>query len=57
LDLEHRLSDAIGCRVSITTARKGGGELSIQFRDLAQLEELIARLTEGREHLALAEQH
>jgi ParB family chromosome partitioning protein len=43
--LEHRVSEAIGCRVMITTARKGGGEISIQFRDLYQLEELIARLT------------
>lgn len=44
-DLERRVSDAIGCRVSITTARKGGGEISIQFRDFDQLDELILRLT------------
>ena len=44
-DLEQRVSDAIGCRVSITTARNGGGEISIQFRDLFQLDELIGRLT------------
>src|SRR5271166_1881498 len=44
-DLERRVSDAIGCRVTITTARKGGGEISIQFRDLFQLEELVGRLT------------
>ncbi len=43
--LEHRVSNAIGCRVTITTTRKGGGEISIQFRDLYQLEELISRLT------------
>ena len=43
--LERRVSDSIGCRVTITTARRGGGELSIQFRDLYQLEELIERLT------------
>jgi ParB family chromosome partitioning protein len=43
--LEHRVSEAVGCRVTITTARKGGGEISIQFRDLHQLEELIGRLT------------
>ena len=48
-DLERRVSDAIGCRVTITTARKGGGEISIQFRDLFQLEELIGRLTAERE--------
>lgn len=48
-DLEHRVSEAIGCRVSITTARKGGGEISIQFRDLFQLEDLIARLTGERQ--------
>jgi ParB family chromosome partitioning protein len=44
-DLERRVSDAVGCNVTITTARKGGGEISIQFRDLFQLEELISRLT------------
>ena len=44
-DLERRVSNAIGCRVSITTARKGGGEITIQFRDLYQLEELIGKLT------------
>jgi ParB family chromosome partitioning protein len=53
-DLERRVSDAIGCRVTITTARKGGGEISIQFRDLFQLEELIGRLTGEREKIDLA---
>ncbi len=47
-DLERRVSDAIGCRVTITTARKGGGEISIQFRDLFQLDDLIGRLTGER---------
>jgi ParB family chromosome partitioning protein len=50
-DLERRVSDSIGCRVTITTARKGGGEIAIQFRDLFQLEELIGRLTGQREKL------
>lgn len=44
-DLERRVSEAIGCRVTITTARKGGGEMTIQFRDFMQLDELIDRLT------------
>jgi len=44
-DLERRVSEAIGCRVTISTARRGGGEISIQFRDFLQLEELIGRLT------------
>ncbi len=44
-DLERRVTEAVGCRVTITTARKGGGEISIQFRDLMQLDELIGRLT------------
>jgi ParB family chromosome partitioning protein len=48
-DLERRVSEAIGCRVTITTARKGGGEISIQFRDLFQLDELIGKLTGERE--------
>lgn len=52
--LERRLTEAIGCRVTITTARKGGGEISIQFRNLYQLEELIGRLTGERENVPLA---
>jgi ParB family chromosome partitioning protein len=44
-DLERRVSEAIGCRVTITTARKGGGEMTIQFRDFMQLDELVDRLT------------
>jgi ParB family chromosome partitioning protein len=55
-DLERRVSEAIGCLVTISTARKGGGEISIQFRDLFQLEELIGRLTGEREKLDLAAQ-
>jgi ParB family chromosome partitioning protein len=50
-DLERRVSESSGCRVTITTARKGGGEIAIQFRDLFQLEELIGRLTGQREKL------
>ncbi|WP_254073036.1 ParB/RepB/Spo0J family partition protein [Acidisphaera sp. S103] len=50
-DLERRVSDAIGCRVTITTTRKGGGEIAIQFRDLFQLDDLIGRLTEQREKI------
>jgi len=53
-DLERRVSDSIGCRVTISTARKGGGEISIQFRDLYQLEELIGKLTGQREKLDMA---
>jgi ParB family chromosome partitioning protein len=52
--LEHRVSDAIGTRVTITTTRKGGGEISIQFRDLFQLEELVVRLTGEREQADVA---
>jgi ParB family chromosome partitioning protein len=53
--LEQRVSEAIGSRVTITTSRKGGGEISIQFRDLYQLEELIGRLTVEREKAELTE--
>jgi ParB family chromosome partitioning protein len=53
-DLERRVSDAIGCRVTITTARKGGGEIIVQFRDFFQLEELIGRLTGTHEQAAVA---
>lgn len=55
--LERRVSESIGCRVTITTARKGGGEISIQFRDMYQLEELIGRLTGEREKVELTEQN
>jgi len=55
-DLERRVSDSIGCRVTIATTRKGGGEISIQVRDFFQLEELISKLTGARETLALAGQ-
>jgi ParB family chromosome partitioning protein len=55
-DLERRVSDVVGCRVSITTTRKGGGEISIQFRDLFQLEDLISRLTGEDQRVALAAQ-
>lgn len=56
-DLEHRVSEAIGCRVAITTARNGGGEITIQFRDLYQLEDLVGRLTGEREKLELTQQN
>ena len=49
--LEQRVSESIGCRVTITTARRGGGEITIQYRDLYQLEELIERLTGEREKI------
>jgi ParB family chromosome partitioning protein len=54
--LEHRVSEAIGCRVTITTTRKGGGEIGIQFRDLYQLEELIDRLTGEHQKISPADQ-
>jgi ParB family chromosome partitioning protein len=53
-ELERRVTNSIGCRVSITTNRKGSGELSIQFRDLFQLEDLIDRLTGEREKVELS---
>ena len=56
-DLEHRVSDVIGCRVTITTARKGGGEISIQFRDYFQLDKFISRATGEHEKVIVAAQH
>ena len=44
-DMERRVSDAIGYRVSITTNRRGGGDVSITFSDLYQLEDIVDRLT------------
>jgi ParB family transcriptional regulator, chromosome partitioning protein len=52
-DMERRVSEQIGCRVSITANRKGSGEISIRFRDLYQLEDLIARLTGEQEKIQL----
>ncbi len=54
-DMERRVSQAIGFRVTITTNRKGGGDLSIQFADLYQLDEIVARLVDetGKASLAL----
>ena len=43
-ELEKRATEQIGCRVSISVNRLGGGEISIQFRDARQLEGLIDRL-------------
>lgn len=45
LELEKRATEQVGCRVSISVNRTGGGELSVQFRDARQLEDLIDRLT------------
>ncbi|HEX2940210.1 MAG TPA: ParB/RepB/Spo0J family partition protein [Rhodopila sp.] len=55
LDLERQVSEAIGCRVTITTTRKGSGELSIQFRDPDQLEELVNRLIRRSEPATVEE--
>jgi len=44
-DMERRVADAIGYRVTITANRKGGGDVSITFSDLYQLEDIVDRLT------------
>lgn len=49
LDLEKRATEQVGCRVSITVNRSGGGEVSVQFKDHRQLEDLIDRLSRRRE--------
>ena len=54
LDLESQVSQAIGCHISIVTNRKGGGEIKIQFVDMLQLEELIDRLKQTPENVAIA---
>ncbi len=53
-DMERRVSDVLGCRVSITTNRKGGGDISIQFGDLYQLEAMVSRLIGDHEKTSLA---
>lgn len=47
-EMEARATEQIGCRVSISINRAGGGEVSVQFRDARQLEDLIGRLTVRR---------
>ena len=45
---EKRLSDALGLTVSIDQRRGGGGTLSIRYRDLDQLDEVMRRLERRR---------
>jgi ParB family chromosome partitioning protein len=54
-DLEKRATEQVGCRVSISVNRSGGGELSVQFKDSRQLEDLIDRLARRREMAEAAE--
>jgi ParB family chromosome partitioning protein len=54
-ELEKRATEQVGCRVSISVNRSGGGELSVQFKDSRQLEDLIARLSRRRELAETAE--
>jgi ParB family transcriptional regulator, chromosome partitioning protein len=42
--LEKRLSDALGLAVSIDEGKHGGGILSIRYRNLDQLDEVVRRL-------------
>ena len=53
-EMARRATEQLGCRVTITTTRAGGGEISVQYRDVYQLEELIQRLTAQHEKVELA---
>ena len=53
-EMEKRATEQVGCRVTITTTRSGGGEISVQYRDVYQLEELIQRLTMQNEKVEMA---
>lgn len=53
-ELERRATEQIGCQVSITIHRGGGGEIAVQYRDLFQLEELIQRLTARQAKVEMA---
>lgn len=53
-EMAKRATEQIGCRVTITTTRSGAGEISIQYQDLYQLEELIMRLTAQHEKVEMA---
>ncbi|HVY17958.1 MAG TPA: ParB/RepB/Spo0J family partition protein [Rhodopila sp.] len=54
-ELENRATEQVGSRVSVSINRTGGGEISIQFRDARQLEELIDRLSARRSPIEAAE--
>jgi ParB family chromosome partitioning protein len=47
LAVEKRLTDALGLTVSIDQRRGGGGTLTVRYRNVDQLDEVIRRL-EGR---------
>ena len=54
-ELERRATEQIGCRVSISVNRSGGGEISVQFKDSRQLEDLIERLSARHQAVEEAE--
>lgn len=53
-EMARRATEQIGCRVTITTTRSGAGEISVQYQDLYQLEEIIQRLTAQHEKIEMA---
>ncbi len=53
-EIARRATEQIGCRVTITATRSGAGEISVQYQDLYQLEELIMRLTGQHEKIEMA---
>ena len=48
LDMESRLSNALGLKVKVTDKGRKGGEVRILYRTLEQLDEVARRLTNSR---------
>jgi ParB family transcriptional regulator, chromosome partitioning protein len=47
IDLEHRLSNALGLKVQVMHKADGGGEVRISYKSLEQLDQIIHRLSIG----------
>lgn len=45
--LEQRISDVLGLKVSVDHRDDGGGTVTVRYRDLEQLEEILRRLEAG----------
>lgn len=47
IDLESRISNALGLRVKVLDRGKKGGEVRVEYRTLEQLDEIARRLSKG----------
>jgi len=47
IDLESRVSNALGLRVKVLDRGKKGGEVRVEYRTLEQLDEIARRLSKS----------